>query len=150
MTTCMGTTQDYNLCKLRSTWGQDTTCYVSRQSAERFWRRRCLKFLPYMGTMAILVMWPILNMQPFVPHTVKATNRIWLKSAQRFQRKSLLKYEQTIHDWPFARLIKWKMTLTSRIHSNWSWLHRAQEKCTKMHFPAFSILKPLGPYLVLS
>ena len=50
-------TQDHHLNKLDSTRAPDAAYQVSRSSAFWFWRRRFfLRFLPYMGMAAILVM----------------------------------------------------------------------------------------------
>ena len=60
-------TQHHHLNKFGSSRAPDTTYQVSRSSAFWFRRRNFLRFLPYMGMAAILVMWPGPFEQTFVP-----------------------------------------------------------------------------------
>ena len=53
-----GSTQGNHLNKHGSTAAADATYQLSRSSAFWFQRRWFLRFLPYMGIVAILVMWP--------------------------------------------------------------------------------------------
>ena len=50
-----------------------------------------LRFLPYMGMAAILVMWPGPFEQIFVPHPIEAPYEIWLRLAWWFLRRGCLK-----------------------------------------------------------
>ena len=50
-----------------------------------------LRFLPYMGMAAILVMWPGSFEQTFVPHAMKAPYEIWLWLTKQFLRRRCLK-----------------------------------------------------------
>ena len=50
-----------------------------------------LRFLPYMGMAAILVMWHGPFEQIFVPHPMEALYEIWVWLAQRFLRRRCLK-----------------------------------------------------------
>ena len=61
--------QGHNLNNLGSTRIDNATNQISRSSVNWFWRRRFLRFLPYMGMAAILVMWPRPFEQIFIPPT---------------------------------------------------------------------------------
>ena len=50
-----------------------------------------LRFLQYMGMVAILVRWPGPFEQTFVPHSIEAPYEIWFWLAQWFLRKRCLK-----------------------------------------------------------
>ena len=59
--------QGHHLNNLDSTQVPDAIYQVSRPSITWFLRRRFVKVLPYMGMAAMLVMWPRLFEQIFVP-----------------------------------------------------------------------------------
>ena len=50
-----------------------------------------LRFLPYMGLTAILVMWPGCLNKPSLPHPMETPYEIWLQSAQLVLRRRCLK-----------------------------------------------------------
>ena len=51
------------------------------------WEEDFLRFLPYIGLEAILVMWPGPFEQTFVPHPMEAPYEIWLTGQAVFEEK---------------------------------------------------------------
>ena len=72
---CRKISQGHHLSKLGSTWAPDYAYQVSRSSAFWFQKRRFLRFLPYMGMAAILLMWPVPFEHTFVPPSHRSS--IW-------------------------------------------------------------------------
>ena len=97
-----------------------------------------LRFLPYMGMVAILVMWPRPLEKTFLPP------EIWFQSAPQFLRKRSLKMLIWVTIWtnfrsPSHRSSKWNLTLVGSVVSE----EKMFKKCGRRR-PTYPISSPIS------
>ena len=106
---CRKIGQGHHLNKLGSTRVPDAAYQVSRSSAFWFQRRRFLRFLPYMGMAAILVMWPGPLKHSFVPlsHGVSTCNLASIGLAVSKEKK----FNNVESEWLWTKVSEWPWLL---------------------------------------
>ena len=95
--------------------GPRPQCYLyqaTRSLALWFWRRRFLKFLPYMGVGPSWSCNPDPANKLSFPQPIKAPHEIWLRMAQRFWRRALKMVDGRTNDGAHNSLI-FSITATS-------------------------------------